>query len=42
MKKLLIVLVIVFVGIQFIPVERTNPPVKSVIQMKQTGFGIPK
>jgi cytochrome c551/c552 len=31
MKKLLIVLVIVFVGIQFIPVERTNPPVKSEI-----------
>lgn len=31
MKKLLIVLVIIFVGIQFIPVERTNPPVKSEI-----------
>jgi mono/diheme cytochrome c family protein len=31
MKKLLIVLVIIFVGIQFIPVERANPPVKSEI-----------
>jgi hypothetical protein len=31
MKKLLIVLIIIFVGIQFIPVERTNPPVKSEI-----------
>lgn len=28
MKKTLIVLVVIFVGIQFIPVERTNPPVK--------------
>lgn len=27
MKKFLIILVIVLVGIQFIPVERTNPPV---------------
>lgn len=27
MKKILIALVIIFVGIQFIPVERTNPPV---------------
>ncbi len=31
MKKLLIVLVIIFVGIQFIPVERTNPPVTQEI-----------
>lgn len=29
MKKFLIIIVIVLVGIQFIPVERTNPPVKS-------------
>jgi hypothetical protein len=27
MKKLIIVLVLVLIGIQFIPVERTNPPV---------------
>lgn len=27
LKKLLIVLALIFVGIQFIPVERTNPPV---------------
>lgn len=27
MKKILIVLVVIFIGIQFIPVERTNPPV---------------
>jgi uncharacterized membrane protein len=31
MKKILIALVIIFVGIQFIPVERTNPTVKSEI-----------
>jgi mono/diheme cytochrome c family protein len=31
MKKALIALVIIFVGIQFIPVERTNPPVKSEV-----------
>ena len=31
MKKVLIALVIIFVGIQFIPVERTNPPVKSEV-----------
>ena len=31
MKKVLIALVIIFVGIQFIPVERTNPQVKSEI-----------
>lgn len=29
MKKILIALIIVLVGIQFIPVERTNPPVKN-------------
>lgn len=27
MKKFLVVLIIVLVGIQFIPVERTNPPI---------------
>ena len=27
LKKILIALVVIFVGIQFIPVERTNPPV---------------
>ena len=27
MKKILIVLVVILIGIQFIPVERTNPPV---------------
>ncbi len=31
MKKILIALVIIFIGIQFIPVERTNPPVISEI-----------
>jgi hypothetical protein len=31
MKKTLIVLVAIFVGIQFIPVERTNPQIKSEI-----------
>ncbi|MCA2004353.1 MAG: heme-binding domain-containing protein [Ignavibacterium sp.] len=31
MKKVLIALVIILVGIQFIPVERTNPPVTQEI-----------
>jgi hypothetical protein len=31
MKKVLIVLVIIIVGIQFIPVEQTNPPITSEI-----------
>lgn len=31
MKKLIAFLVVVIVGIQFIPVERTNPPVQSDI-----------
>ncbi|MFZ2323831.1 MAG: heme-binding domain-containing protein [Ignavibacteriaceae bacterium] len=31
MKKILIVLVLILVGIQFIPVERTNPPIKSEV-----------
>ena len=31
MKKALIVLVVIIVGIQFIPVERTNPPIQSEI-----------
>ena len=31
MKKFIIFLVVVIVGIQFIPVERTNPPVQSDI-----------
>lgn len=31
MKKILIALVIILVGIQFIPVERTNPPVTQEI-----------
>ena len=31
MKKFLIALVVLFVGIQFIPVERTNPPVTSEV-----------
>ena len=31
MKKLIIVIILVLIGIQFIPVERTNPPVKSDI-----------
>jgi hypothetical protein len=31
MKKLIIFIVVVLVGIQFIPVERTNPPVQSDI-----------
>lgn len=31
MKKLLIILVVLIVGIQFIPVERTNPPVTKEI-----------
>lgn len=31
MKKILIALAIIFIGIQFIPVERTNPPVISEI-----------
>lgn len=35
MKKILIVLVVVLVGIQFIPVERTNPPVKSDLTAPQ-------
>lgn len=33
MKKLLIVLAVILIGIQFIPVERTNPPVKSEMPM---------
>jgi hypothetical protein len=31
MKKFIAFLVVVFIGIQFIPVERTNPPVQSDI-----------
>jgi mono/diheme cytochrome c family protein len=31
MKKFIAVLVVVIVGIQFIPIERTNPPVQSDI-----------
>lgn len=31
MKKFIAFLVVVFIGIQFIPVERTNPPVVSDI-----------
>lgn len=31
MKKILVVLVLILVGIQFIPVERTNPPIKSEV-----------
>lgn len=31
MKKLLIILVVLIVGIQFIPVDRTNPPVTKEI-----------
>ena len=31
MKKFIIFLIVVIVGIQFIPVERTNPPVQSDI-----------
>ncbi len=31
MKKFIIFLVVVIIGIQFIPVERTNPPVVSDI-----------
>ena len=31
MKKPLIVLFVIIVGIQFIPVERTNPPIQSEI-----------
>jgi hypothetical protein len=31
MKKILIALVVIFIGIQFIPVDRTNPPVKEEI-----------
>lgn len=27
MKKVILVLVVIFIGIQFIPVERTNPPI---------------
>jgi hypothetical protein len=33
MKKILLFIVIVLIGIQFIPVERTNPPVKSEMPM---------
>jgi hypothetical protein len=32
LKKIIIVLIVIFVGIQFIPVERTNPPVISDIR----------
>ncbi len=31
MKKILIALIIILIGIQFIPVERTNPPITSDI-----------
>jgi len=31
MKKLIIIILIIFIGIQFIPVDRSNPPVKSDI-----------
>lgn len=31
MKKVILVLVVIFIGIQFIPVERTNPPVKNEV-----------
>ncbi len=31
MKKVIIVLVVIFVGIQFIPVERTNPPITNEV-----------
>lgn len=31
MKKVILVLVVIFVGIQFIPVERTNPPIQNEI-----------
>jgi hypothetical protein len=29
MKKIILALILIFIGIQFIPVEKTNPPVKS-------------
>lgn len=31
LKKIILVLIIVFIGIQFIPVERTNPPINGEI-----------
>ena len=31
MKKIVIALIVILVGVQFIPVDRTNPPVKSDI-----------
>ena len=31
MKKTLVVLTVIFIGIQFIPIERTNPPVTQEI-----------
>ncbi|MCX7610908.1 MAG: heme-binding domain-containing protein [Ignavibacterium sp.] len=33
MKKLLIIIAVILIGIQFIPVERTNPPVKNEMPM---------
>lgn len=32
MKKIFLILIIVLVGIQFIPVEKTNPPVESELR----------
>ncbi len=35
MKKALIALIVILIGIQFIPVERTNPPVTSEISVPE-------
>lgn len=40
MKKILIVIVVIIFGIQFIPVERTNPPVSRDINAPENISGI--
>jgi hypothetical protein len=42
LKKILIALAIIVVGIQFIPVERTNPPVTKEIEAPQNVLAILK
>lgn len=36
MKKLIIIIIVILVGIQFIPVERTNPPVEADLSAPTT------
>ena len=40
MKKIIIALIIIFIGIQFIPVDRTNPPVKEEINAPENVLSI--